>query len=157
GAFLLATALILAYLIGSRLSGAIGSLASAAAAVARGRPMQPVATPVQEVNEVAGALSAAAAQAHRREVHLRSILDTAPTAMVVIDSNGIIQSFSAAAERLFGYAAEEVFGQNVSILMAEPYRSAHDAYITRYLRTGERRIIGKGRIVVGLKKDGAAF
>jgi two-component system sensor kinase FixL len=92
-----------------------------------------------------------------REAHLRSILETVPDAMVVIDEQGHIQSFSTAAVRQFGYAPEEIEGQNVSILMPEPYRSAHDGYMSRYLDTGERRIIGIGRVVVGQRKDGSTF
>ena len=92
-----------------------------------------------------------------REAHLRSILDTVPEAMVVIDANGSVTSFSAAATQLFGYRSEEVVGQNVKMLMPEPYRSEHDGYIGRYLRTGEARIIGYGRVVKGLTKDGAIF
>ena len=68
-----------------------------------------------------------------------------------------ITSFSAAAEQLFGYAANEVFGQNVKMLMPSPDRDAHDGYISRYLRTGERRIIGYGRVVTGLRKNGTSF
>lgn len=89
--------------------------------------------------------------------HLQSILDTVPDAMVVIDAKGLIRSFSVAAERLFGWGAAEVLGQNVRILMPEPYRAAHDGYLERYHRTGERRIIGIGRVVVGARKDGSTF
>ena len=92
-----------------------------------------------------------------REAHLQSILDSVPDAMVVIDISGIIQSFSAAAERLFGYSSGEVIGKNVSILMPSPYREQHDGYLERYLRTGERRIIGIGRVVVGERNDGSTF
>ena len=92
-----------------------------------------------------------------REAHLQSILDTVPDAMIVIDERGIIQSFSAAAERLFGYNAAEVVGKNIKMIMPSPYRQSHDAYIDRYLRTGERRIIGIGRVVVGERKDGSTF
>jgi len=92
-----------------------------------------------------------------REAHLKSILDTVPDAMVVIDEQGLMQSFSAAAERLFGWTAEEVKGRNVSMLMPEPYHSQHDGYINRYRSTGERRIIGIGRVVVGQRKDGSVF
>ncbi len=92
-----------------------------------------------------------------REAHLRSILETVPDAMVVIDEAGRIQSFSAAAERLFGYENTEVLGQNVSILMPEPYRTQHDSYMARYMTTGERRIIGIGRVVVGQRKDESTF
>jgi two-component system sensor kinase FixL len=92
-----------------------------------------------------------------REAHLRSILETVPDAMVVIDEEAIIQSFSTAAVRLFGYEPEEVIGRNVDMLMPEPYRTQHDAYMHRYRRTGERRIIGIGRVVVGQRKDGSTF
>jgi two-component system sensor kinase FixL len=89
--------------------------------------------------------------------HLRSILSTVPDAMVVIDEAGRIMSFSAAAERLFGYSEAEIIGTNVSRLMPPPYSEAHDAYIQRYLTTGERRIIGLGRTVTGLRRDGSTF
>ncbi|HEY2533387.1 MAG TPA: PAS domain S-box protein [Xanthobacteraceae bacterium] len=92
-----------------------------------------------------------------REAHLKSILDTIPDAMVVINESGAVQSFSAAAERLFKYAADEVLGKNVKLLMPQPYRDEHDGYVNRYLRTGERRIIGIGRVVVGQRKDGSTF
>lgn len=92
-----------------------------------------------------------------REAHLSSILETVPDAMVVIDTRGVIQSFSAAAERLFGYDAARAVGRNVSILMPSPYREGHDGYLARYLNTGERRIIGIGRVVVGERADGSTF
>jgi two-component system, LuxR family, sensor kinase FixL len=92
-----------------------------------------------------------------RESHLRSILDTVPDAMIVIDGNGIIQLFSTAAERLFGYDEREAIGRNVSELMPEPDRSRHDSYIARYRSTGERHIIGIGRIVTGKRRDGTTF
>ena len=92
-----------------------------------------------------------------REAHLRSILETVPDGMIVIDERGIIRSFSVAAERIFGYAAGEVCGRNVSLLMPSPHREQHDEYIARYLRTGERRIIGIGRVVAGQRKDGSTF
>jgi two-component system sensor kinase FixL len=92
-----------------------------------------------------------------REAHLRSVLDTVPDAMIVIDPQGIVQSFSAAATRLFGYLPDEVIGHNVSMLMPAPYQEQHDGYLQRYQRTGERRIIGIGRIVVGRHKNGSTF
>ncbi len=92
-----------------------------------------------------------------REAHLKSILDTVPDAMVVIDARGAIESFSLAAERLFGYAAAEVAGRNVSMLMPSPYREQHDAYLARYLATGEKRIIGSSRVVIGQRRDGSTF
>jgi two-component system, LuxR family, sensor kinase FixL len=96
-------------------------------------------------------------EALAREAHLQSILDTVPEAMIVIDVRGLMQSFSTAAERLFGYKAAEAVGQNVKILMPSPYREGHDGYLMRYLTTGERRIIGIGRVVVGRRKDGSTF
>jgi two-component system sensor kinase FixL len=92
-----------------------------------------------------------------REAHLQSILDTVPEAMIVIDEHGVMQSFSSAAERLFGLRAVDAIGQNVKTLMPSPYRESHDGYIKRYLTTGERRIIGIGRVVVGQRKDGSTF
>jgi two-component system, LuxR family, sensor kinase FixL len=100
---------------------------------------------------------ASARDALAREAHVKSILDTIPEAMIVIDERGIIQSFSSAAERLFGYAAAEVIGKNIKLLMPSPYRESHDSYLERYLRTGERRIIGIGRVVVGERRDGSTF
>jgi two-component system sensor kinase FixL len=92
-----------------------------------------------------------------RESHLRSILETIPDAMIVIDGSGLMQFFSRAAERQFGYLENEAIGQNVSILMPNPDRSRHDGYLARYLSTGERHIIGIGRIVTGQRKDGTTF
>ena len=99
----------------------------------------------------------AAAALIESEALLRSILDTVPDGMVVIDARGTVQSFSAAAEHMFGYSAEEVLGRNVSMLMPSPYRENHDGYLARYLATGERRIIGFGRVVTGQRKDGSVF
>jgi two-component system sensor kinase FixL len=93
----------------------------------------------------------------RREALLRSILDTIPDALIVIDAGGLIQSFSRAAERLFGHPAADVLGRDVSMLMPPPYREAHHGYLAHHLATGERRIIGIGRIVVGQRRDGSTF
>jgi two-component system sensor kinase FixL len=68
-----------------------------------------------------------------------------------------MQSFSAAAERLFGWPAADCLGRNVEMLMPAPYREAHDTYLSRYMTTGERRIIGIGRVVVGRRRDGSTF
>lgn len=92
-----------------------------------------------------------------REAHLRSILATVPDATVVIDRAGLITSFSSAAVRQFGYTEAETLGRNVSMLMPEPYRREHDGYIRRYLETGEKRVIGIDRVVVGRRKDGSTF
>ena len=97
------------------------------------------------------------AELKSREAHLRSILETVPDAMVIIDEVGLIQSFSATAERLFGFTADEIRGRNVNALMPAPYQQEHDSYLKRYLTTGERRIIGTSRVVVGQRKDGSTF
>lgn len=104
-----------------------------------------------------GAGEAANRDLVEREAHLQSILDTVPDAMIVIDEAGLMRSFSSAAERLFGWTAAEVIGLNVSMLMPQPYRNAHDGYLKRYYATGERRIIGIGRVVVGERKGGGTF
>lgn len=104
-----------------------------------------------------GAEPATDAQLIESEAHLRSILDTVPDALIVIDEQGVIQSFSVAAERQFGWTAREAIGRNVRMLMPQPYRDGHDGYLDRYKTTGERRIIGIGRIVVGERKDGSTF
>jgi two-component system sensor kinase FixL len=101
--------------------------------------------------------AAALGELGEREAHLRSILDTIPDAMIVIDEKGLMRSFSPAAERLFGWSAAEALGRNVSMLMPAPHREAHDGYLERYYRTGERRIIGIGRVVVGEREDGSTF
>ena len=92
-----------------------------------------------------------------RESHLRSILETIPDAMIVIDGSGIMQFFSTAAERQFGWSEQEAIGKNVSMLMPSPDRERHDGYLARYASTGERHIIGIGRIVTGQRKDGTTF
>ena len=97
-----------------------------------------------------------AALAEALERH-RAILDTAVDGIITIDDRGIIESFNHAAERMFGYAADEVIGHNIRLLMPQPYRRDHDQYIENYLSTGQARIIGIGREVEGLRKDGTVF
>jgi PAS domain S-box-containing protein len=91
------------------------------------------------------------------EARTHAILATAVDAVVVIDERGNVETFNPGAERMFGYAATEVIGRNVSMLMPEPYRGQHNDYVKRYLRTGEKTIIGIGREVVGQRKDGTMF
>src|SRR6266511_3971033 len=88
------------------------------------------------------------------EARLRAILETAVEGIITIDERGIIESVNPAAEKIFGYTAAELVGKNVSLLMPPPFREAHDAYLVNYLRTGQAKIIGIGREVVGRRKDG---
>ncbi|MFO1059652.1 MAG: PAS domain S-box protein [Dongiaceae bacterium] len=93
----------------------------------------------------------------RLEARLHTILESTVDGLITIDETGVIRTFNGPAERIFGYRADEVIGRNVSILMPEPYRSRHDRYLATYLRTGQARIIGIGREVEGLRKDGSIF
>lgn len=92
-----------------------------------------------------------------RDVLLRSIIETSPDGLITIDEDGQILSFNSAAETMFGYRADEVIGKAVACLMPAPFRDAHDGYMERYQRTGERRIIGIGREVMARKKTGEVF
>jgi PAS domain S-box-containing protein len=92
-----------------------------------------------------------------RDAQLTALLNTAIDAIITIDARGIVETFNRAAERMFGYRAEEVIGRNVSMLMPHPYQREHDGYLRRYLTTGEKRIIGIGREVIALRQDGTTF
>jgi two-component system sensor kinase FixL len=91
------------------------------------------------------------------EARWRAIIESAVDAIIVCDRRGRIESFNPAAERLFGYGADEVIGRNVSMLMPDPYSREHDGYMARYLQTREPRIIGIGREVAGRRQDGSTF
>lgn len=112
-------------------------------------PAKPGAT-ARELQRVQAALQ-------ESEALHEAILDTALSGIVTIDVRGIVQSFNRAAERMFGYRAAEVIGKNVRMLMPEPYAGEHDGYLQHYVATGERRIIGVGREVEAMRKDGSVF
>ncbi len=107
----------------------------------------------QDVTE----LKQAVAMLRDREARLRSIVDTAADGVVVIDERGRLESFNPAAERLFGYRADEVLGQNVRLLMPEPDATRHDGYLRHYFETHEARIVGATRELIGLRRDGTTF
>jgi len=87
----------------------------------------------------------------------QALLSAAVDGIIVIDALGSIQIINPACERLFGYTPEEIVGHNVNVLMPSPYREQHDEYLRHYRQTGERRIIGIGREVMGQRKDGSTF
>lgn len=97
------------------------------------------------------------AELSEQKQRLQAVVDTAAEGIVTIDERGVVDSMNAAAERLFGYRADEVIGRNVSLLMPSPHREQHDAYLARYCETGEAKIIGIGREVAGQRKDGTVF
>ena len=103
------------------------------------------------------ALAVQADQLRESEARVRAIVETAAEGIIVIGERGIIDRFNPAAERMFGYTEAEVVGKNISMLMPSPYREEHDGYLARYLQTGEKRIVGIGREVMGMRKDGAIF
>ena len=91
------------------------------------------------------------------EAHLRAVIDSTVDGIIVIDAERTIEAFNPAAERIFGYASDEVIGSNVKVLVPDPYHQHHDTYVQNYLDTGERKIIGIGREVEGRRKDGSTF
>ncbi|MFK7742065.1 MAG: nitrogen regulation protein NR(II) [Planctomycetota bacterium] len=139
--------------------GSIG-LASALTTLALFRPR----SRRQEAKAIADAtattareLQQAAASSAQHVARWRAILDTATEGIITIDTRGCIQMLNDAAQEMFGYASSELVGKNVKVLMPDPYRGEHDDYLTRYLTTGIKRIIGVGREVAAQRKDGSIF
>lgn len=118
---------------------------------------------VNFLRAVANVLAAAVRDRTREEAlrqsesRMRAIVNTAVDAIITIEERGIIESINPATEKLFGYTADEIIGKNVSILMPDPDRSAHDSYLANYRRTGKPKIIGIGREVIAQRKDGSTF
>src|SRR3569623_842135 len=110
-----------------------------------------------ELGEVAEVFNRMQDQLVASEIRVRAVMDNVLDAIVTIDDKGLIESANQAVRHVFGYTPEELRGQNVNILMPEPYRSEHDAHIARYLHTGESRILGVGRELSGLRKNGTVF
>lgn len=113
-------------------------------------------TDIQDLVDSREAVATALAAAEAHKAHLRLILDSVPDAMIVVDDGGVIRSFSAAAEAMFGWTAEEVIGRKVNVLMPEPYQANHDSYLARHIATGETNLLA-GRVLVGLRRDGSTF
>ena len=112
---------------------------------------------VRDATERHESLLALQQAAKDSDAQSHAILDTAVDAIITIDARGRIETINRAGIRMFGYQPDEVVGRNVSMLMPQPFRGEHDRYLANYLKTGKARIIGIGREVVALKKDGTRF
>jgi two-component system CheB/CheR fusion protein len=108
----------------------------------------------EALQEARSHLEAAVNKLSTSEARLRTTLDTAADAIITIDESGRVLAFNRTAEKMFGYGAAEVMGENVSMLMPPPYSQEHDSYLARYRETGVARLIGIGREVEGIRKDG---
>ncbi len=124
----------------------------------RAKIVVPLANTMTAVSVTNIGLSKEISQRQAAEATLRSVLETAADGIITVDTNGTIQSANRSACHIFGYStAEEMIGQSVEMLMPQPFRRQREDYFENYLRTGERRIIGKSSEVVGLRRDGSIF
>jgi PAS domain S-box-containing protein len=143
------------------LIGALGYSVSAAIIVATGelfnRARVKARTSSHLLKESTERADDAVEDMREAEERMRSVVDHVLDAIITIDERGTVTTFNRAAERIFGYTARETIGQNVKLLMPQPYRGEHDQYIDNYRRTGKAKIIGIGREVVGRRKDGVSF
>jgi PAS domain S-box-containing protein len=121
------------------------------------RVARPDGEVILEVNRDITILEEAEQAVAEAAAHLKAIVETAVDGIITIDENGIVASVNPAVEKMFGYSARELIGRNLSMLMAEPYRSEHDEYLNHYRQTGERNVIDIGREVRGRRKDGSEF
>ena len=110
-----------------------------------------------EVGHLASTFNSMASAIEERTARLRSIIESAIDAIILIDSNGLMQEFSPAAERIFGYSKADVIGKNITILMPEPHQSKHDQYLMNYMNGGKPNIMGRQIEVDGIRKDGSIF
>lgn len=169
-AVMTAIAFLIAYLIARVMQGQISrpllALSDTANAVARDGDYSVRATKIgrDEFGQLTDVFNRMLEQIQRQDQdvsegreQLHAIIDTASEGIITVDDHGIIESFNLMASRIFGYAASEVLGKNVRMLMPDSYAVHHDDYIGNYLRTGEKKIIGIGREVTGLRKGGSTF
>ncbi len=116
-----------------------------------------IASDITERRRTAEEMQQRVRESAEAEERMRSVVNHVADGIITIDDLGTVTTFNPAAERIFGYAAQEVIGQNIKMVMPEPYHSQHDGYLGNYLRTGQAKIIGIGREVVGRRKDGFTF
>ena len=116
-----------------------------------------IASDITERKRTAEEMQQRVQESAEAEERMRSVVNHVADGIITIDDRGTVTTFNPAAERIFGYAAQEVIGQNIKMVMPEPYHSQHDGYLANYLRTGQAKIIGIGREVVGRRKDGFTF
>jgi PAS domain S-box-containing protein len=116
-----------------------------------------VAARTEELSRQLEETETAEAALRASEGRLRSVMDSTIDGIIVIDEAGLVESFNRSSEKIFGYASDEVIGRNIDMLMSEPDKGRHGGYIGRYMETGETKIIGVGREVTGLRRDGSTF